>query len=82
MRSSQSGAPIMLNVDHVTRFIRLYMKMIAMLKLKGAFVIFFFLGNYNYASFGTFNYIPEKNEKDGKRRGSRILNTCVGTVLL
>lgn len=38
---------------------------------------------YNCALFGTFNYIPEKkNEKNGKRKGSWILNTCVGTVLL
>lgn len=31
---------------------------------------------------GTFNFIPENTKKDGKRRGSRILKTCVSTVLL
>lgn len=35
---------------------------------------------YNYALFGTFNSILENTEKDGEKRGSRILKR-VGTVL-
>ena len=38
--------------------------------------------SYSYALFGTFKYIPEKIERDGKIRGSRILKTCAAPVLL
>lgn len=61
------------------------MKMSAMLKLKGAFVIFFFFLPGNLITMhclGTFHFIPENTKKDGKRRGSRILKTCVSIVLL
>lgn len=37
---------------------------------------------YNCALFGTFKYRPEKIERDGEKRGSRILKTCVGAVVL
>lgn len=53
------------------------MKMSAMLKLKEAFVIFFLPGNLiTMHCLGALNFIPANTDKDGKRRGSRILKTC------
>lgn len=59
------------------------MKMSAMLKLKGAFVIFFPPRNLiTIRCLASLSFTPENTEKDGKRRGSRSLKTCVSTVLL
>lgn len=73
--SSQSG-PLSCGVWTIATWItRLYLKRNAVWKLKGAFVIFLprNLINYIQCLELPITYIPEKNERDGKRRGSRTL---------
>lgn len=69
MRSSQSGAPIMLNVDHMVY--KALHENDCDVEIERSLCDFSPRKPYNYASFGTFNYIPEKKKRRmGKEEGA------------